>query len=61
MELMKDYRNMPLQDFISASNALNNYIDNIRSLSRDQKFMYQNQTTIEKALEELNDIPPEED
>ena len=60
-ELMKDYKNMPLQDFISASNALNNYLDRIQSLSRAQKYMYQNQTTIEQALEELNDIPPEED
>ena len=60
-ELMKDYKNMPLQDFVSASNALNNYLDRIQSLSRAQRFMYQNQTTIEKALEELKDIPPEED
>jgi hypothetical protein len=60
-ELMMDYKNMPLQDFISASNALNNYLDRIQSLTRAQRFIYQNQTTIEKALEELNDIPPEED
>ena len=60
-ELMKDYKHMSLQDFVSASNALNNYLDRIQSLSRAQRFMYQNQTTIEKALEELKNIPPEED
>jgi hypothetical protein len=60
-ELMKDYKNMPLQDFISASNALNNYLDRIQSLTRAQKFIYNNQTTIEKAIEELANIPPEED
>jgi len=60
-ELIKDYHNIPLQDFISASNALNNYLDRIQSLTRAQRFMYQNQTTVEKALEELKDIPPEED
>ncbi len=60
-ELMKDYKNMPLADFISASNALNNYLDRIQSLSRAQRFIYQNQTTIEKALEELKDIPPDQD
>jgi len=60
-ELMKDYRNMPLQDYISASNAFNNYLDRIQSLTRAQRFIYQNQTTIEKALEELKDIPPEAD
>ncbi len=60
-ELMKDYKNMPLQDFVSASNALNNYLDRIQSLSRAQRFIFQNQTTIEKALDELKDIPPQED
>ena len=59
--LMKDYQDMALEDFISASNALNNYLDRIQSLSRAQRFMYQNQTTIEQALEELKDIPPEVD
>jgi hypothetical protein len=60
-ELMKDYKHMPLQDFVSASNALNNYLDRIQSLSRAQRFIYQNQTTVEKALDELKDIPPQED
>jgi hypothetical protein len=48
---------MALEDFISASHALNNYLDRIQSLSRAQRFMYQNQTTIEQALEELKDLP----
>ncbi len=60
-ELMKDYKNMAIQDFIAASNAFNNYMDTVRSLSRDQKFLYHNQTTIEKALEELSSIPADED
>ena len=60
-ELLKDYRNMSLLDVVSASNALNNYLDRIQSLSRAQRFMYRNQTTLEQALAELADIPPEED
>ena len=32
-----------------------------QNLSRAQRFMSQNQTTIEQALEELKDIPPEVD
>ena len=60
-ELLKDYRNMSLLDVVSASNALNNYLDRIQSLSRAQRFMYRNQTTLEQALEELSKIPPEED
>jgi uncharacterized protein YjcR len=60
-ELMKDYKTMPFTDFIAASNALNNYLDRIQSLSRAQRFIYQNQTTVEKALEELKDIPTDQD
>ena len=60
-ELLKDYKSMSLDDVVSASNALNNYLDRIQSLSRAQRFMYRNQTTIEQALEELSKIPPEED
>jgi hypothetical protein len=33
----------------------------LHSKSHPQRFIYQNQTTIEKALAELNRIPPEED
>jgi hypothetical protein len=60
-ELLKDYRSMSLDDVVSASNALNNYLDRIQSLSRAQRFMYRNQTTLEQALEELSKIPVEED
>jgi hypothetical protein len=60
-ELVKDYKNMSLADVVSASNALNNYLDRIQSLSRAQRFMYRNQTTLEQALEELARIPVEED
>ena len=60
-EVLQDYKNMSIEDFIAASNALSNFLDRIRSLSRDQRFMYQNLTTIEQALEELKDIPFDED
>ena len=60
-ELLKDYKTMPFEDVVSASNALTNYLDRIQSLSRAQKYIYQNLTTTEKALEELGNIPPEED
>ena len=60
-ELLKDYKNMSLDDVVSASNALNNYLDRIQSLSRAQRFMYRNQTTLEQALAELAAIPAEED
>jgi len=32
-ELMKDYKNMSLEEFVTASNALNNFVDRIQSLS----------------------------
>jgi hypothetical protein len=60
-ELLKDHKNMSVSDFIAASNALNNHLDRIQSLTRAQNFIYRNMTTIEQALEELKDIPPEED
>ena len=60
-ELLKDYRNISLSDFVSGSNALNNYLDRIQSLNRAQRFIYRNQTTLEQALKELAEIPPEED
>ncbi len=60
-ELLKGYKSMSLNDVVSASNALNNYLDRIQSLSRAQRFMYRNQTTLEQALEELARIPVEED
>ena len=60
-DLLKDYKNMSIDDVVSASNALNHYLDRIQSLSRAQRFMYRNQTTMEQILEELADIPVEED
>jgi hypothetical protein len=60
-ELLMDYKNMDIADVVAASNALNNYLDRIQSLSRAQRYMYRNQTTIEQALAELAKIPPEED
>jgi hypothetical protein len=60
-EVLQDYKSMSIEDFIAASNALSHYLDRIRSLTRAQKFIYQNQTTIEQALEELKDLSPYED
>jgi hypothetical protein len=60
-EILKDYKTMPFDDYIAASNALNNYLDRIQRLSRAQHFMYRNQTTMAQALAELANIPPEED
>ncbi len=60
-EIVKDYKHIPFEKFIAASNALCNYLDRIQRLSRSQHFMYRNQTTLEQALEELSKIPPEVD
>ena len=60
-ELLKDYKNMSIDDVVAASNALNNYLDRIQSLSRAQHFMYRSQTTMEQIMEELGKIPPELD
>lgn len=60
-ELLKDYKRMPFEHVIAASNALNHYLDRIQSLTRAQRAVFQNLTTIEQALEELKDIPPEQD
>jgi hypothetical protein len=59
--LLKNYETMDIAEVVSLSNSLNNYLDRIQSLSRAQRYMYRNQTTIEQALEELGKIPPEED
>ncbi len=60
-EILIGYKDMPFDDYIAASNALNNYLDRIQRLSRAQHFMYRNQTTLEQALEELANLPVEED
>ena len=60
-EKLKGYKDMPFDEYIAASNVLNNYLDRIQRLSRAQHFMYRNQTSLEQALAELADIPPEED
>ena len=52
---------MSIADHVAAAHGLRHFLECIRSLSREQKFMYQNMTTIEQALEELKDILPEED
>jgi hypothetical protein len=58
LELLKDYKNMPFENFISAANALNNYLDRIQSLSRAYHFLYRKSAnSIERAMEELSKIP----
>ena len=59
--LLRDYEDMPVQDVISIAHGLSNYLDRIQSLTRAQHFIYNNMTTIEQALAELADIPPEMD
>jgi len=54
-------KNIPRSDLLNFNNVAIKYIDCIRCLTRDQKLIYQNQTTTEKALEELKDIPPDQD
>jgi len=60
-DMLKDYKSMSIQDIISASHALNNYLERIQSLTRAQRFIYQNLTTMEQALAELAETPFEED
>ena len=60
-KIVRDYKNMPLDTYIAASNALCNYLDRYQRLIRAQHFLYRNQTTMEQALAELAAIPPEED
>ena len=60
-KIVKDYKNMPLDTYLPASNALCNYLDRYHRLTRAQHFLYRNQTTMEQALAELAAIPPEED
>ena len=47
--------------YLDALRAITQAIARIESLRRSQRHLYNNQTTIEKALEELAFIPPEED
>jgi hypothetical protein len=60
-EILNDYHTIPLEDFVAASNALNNYLDRIQSLSRARHAVFRAGTTLEQALEELRRIPPDED
>ena len=60
-EIILGNKNMSRNDLMNISNVAIKYIDCIRCLTRDQKLIYQNQTTVEKALEELKDIPPDQD
>jgi len=60
-EMLKDYRGMSVQDATSAFKALTGFLDAIQGLTRTRHYLYQNATTVEKALEELSTIPPEQD
>ena len=59
--LLEGYETLPLQEVLVIAHGLSNYLDRIQSLTRAQRFIYNNMTTIEQALEELKDIPPEVD
>jgi hypothetical protein len=61
-ELLKEYKTMPFENMIAASNALNNFLDRIQTLSRTYHFLYRKSTTtFEQAMELLESLPPEED
>jgi hypothetical protein len=47
--------------YLDALRAITQAIARIESIRRSQHILYNNQTTIEKALEELAFLPPEED
>jgi hypothetical protein len=47
--------------YLEALRTITQAIAHIESLRRSQHYLYNNQTTIEKALEELAFLPPEED
>jgi hypothetical protein len=59
--IVKNYENMSLDNYIAASNALCHFLDRYQRLTRAQHFIFRNQTTMEQALEELSKIPPEVD
>ena len=48
-------------EYLNALRTITQAIARIESLRRSQRFLYSNQTTIEKAMEELAFLPPEED
>ena len=52
---------VPPDVYLNALRAVTQAIARIESIRRSQHYLYNNQTTIEKALEELAMIPPEED
>ena len=60
-EMLQDYRNMPFAEYIAASTLLNNVLDRIQRLSRAQHYIYQGQSTMEQIMEELSQIPVDED
>ena len=53
--------NVPPDVYLNALRTITQAIARIESLRRSQHYLYNNQTTIEKALEELAFLPPEED
>jgi len=48
-------------EYVVALRAVSLAIGRVESLHRSRKVIYDNQTTIEKALDELKYIPMEED
>jgi hypothetical protein len=54
-------REMLYEELVVALRAVSLAIGRIESLHRSRKVIYDNQTTLDKALDELKYIPPEED
>ena len=57
---MKDLK-MTHEEYVVTLRAISLAIGRIESLHRSRKVIYDNQTTLDKALDELKYIPPEED
>ena len=60
-KILEHYKEMDPHDALLAFNALSNFLGTIQALGRATHQLYQNQTTLEQALAELNDIPEELD
>jgi hypothetical protein len=58
---INDNPNVAPDVYLNALRTITQAIARIESLRRSQRFLYSNQTTIEKAMQELAYIPPDQD
>ena len=59
--ILEHYKEMDPHDALLAFNTLSNFLGAIQELGRATHQLYQNQTRLEKVLEELEGIPEDED